>query len=257
MELAPFARSLKKICVSRDHLPPTSTTNTTKRARLPRPTSSGYVLSFLRRCESAGVTSELNHVQIAHHHIGCHPAACFPADAGCHTLQLRPKPQPGHKLHDGGHENTRVPCQSQEGSRGECPVFNPARCFVLPTTSRCSRLGTLWLVLSKSDSFCQCCPRRGFELHDSRDGHGVSGWPSTAPPTGWRHQRAVGGSSLNIQKWFVKNSCWKCSIASCNVMMCHFSAMFFDGTFFAASGSWIPIVDAEPLLLALLICHVC
>ena len=26
--------------------------------------------------------------------------------------------------------------------------------------------------------------------------------------------------------------------------------VFFDGTFFAASGSWIPVVDAEPLLLA-------
>ena len=134
-----LARSLRKICVSRDHLPPTSTASTTRRARVPRPKSSGYVLSFLRRAatkatpsssaaprwgspfacralnqrgvhsklgareewesvrdhfESPCVPDELDHVQIPHHHIGCHPAACFPADAGCHTPEgITPPPQ--------------------------------------------------------------------------------------------------------------------------------------------------------------------
>ena len=47
-----FARLRRKWAVSSDHRPPVSAPNTTRRARPPSPTNSGYVVSFLRRASS-------------------------------------------------------------------------------------------------------------------------------------------------------------------------------------------------------------
>ena len=33
--------------------------------------------------------------------------------------------------------------------------------------------------------------------------------------------------------------------------MCHFSTVFFDGSFFSASKSWVPVVKTEPFLVRL------
>ena len=166
--------------------------------------------------KSPGVTGELHQVQIAHHHVGWHPA-CFPADAGCHTLECvtsplqDPSPSTGCSVvgtrieweatlatvqgpgkrkvkttqeedaehvwlylcdpacwAGGEHQScTRASLRQQmclarirkpQEEIVLCTLFNPARRFMLPATSYCSRLKILWLVLGMSGSACEGCP---------------------------------------------------------------------------------------------------
>ena len=53
-----LANRRTKILASSDHLPPTSRAKTTRRAREPGPTSSGYVLSFVRRASARATPSQ-------------------------------------------------------------------------------------------------------------------------------------------------------------------------------------------------------
>ena len=54
-----FARLRRKWAVSSDHRPPVSAAKTTRRARPPSPTNSGYVVSFLRRASSRATPARL------------------------------------------------------------------------------------------------------------------------------------------------------------------------------------------------------
>ena len=103
------AKHCTEVCVSLDHLPPTSPAITTILALPPVPHSSGCLSSFrLRAClratlrrhqcrvqsqlhsskerQTSAITSNLRDVQISHHDVGGHPGPAFATDLGDSTL---------------------------------------------------------------------------------------------------------------------------------------------------------------------------